>query len=103
MHQLAKAVSPETSRYVHWGSTTQDVLDTGMVLQVRNGLDLLDEMLADLEKVLADLAKRDPRYLGRVRPLIAWHTENGSPAMQARGKRLLRQLELIGIDALVER
>ena len=52
---------------------------------------------------LADLAKRDSRFLGRVRPLIAWHTANGSPAMKARGQRLMRQLDLIGIDALVER
>jgi 3-carboxy-cis,cis-muconate cycloisomerase len=67
VHQLAKAVSKETSRYVHWGSTTQDVTDTGMALQIRNGLDLLDEMLAALEAVLAKLAKRhrDTLMVGR--------------------------------------
>jgi 3-carboxy-cis,cis-muconate cycloisomerase len=67
VHQLAKAVSKETSRYVHWGSTTQDVTDTGMALQIRNGLDLLDVMLSDLEKVLATLAKRhrDTIMVGR--------------------------------------
>lgn len=67
VHQLAKAVSKETARYVHWGSTTQDVTDTGMVLQIRNGLDLLDELLSDLEKVLAKLAKRhrDTIMVGR--------------------------------------
>jgi 3-carboxy-cis,cis-muconate cycloisomerase len=67
VHQLAKAVSKETSRYVHWGSTTQDVTDTGMALQIRNGLDLLDEMLGDLETVLAKLARkhRDTLMVGR--------------------------------------
>lgn len=67
VHQLAKAVGEETSRYVHWGSTTQDVIDTGMVLQIRNGLDALDEMLGDLETVLADIAERhrDTLMVGR--------------------------------------
>ncbi|MEM9684128.1 MAG: adenylosuccinate lyase family protein [Pseudomonadota bacterium] len=67
VHQLAHAVSDETSRYVHWGSTTQDVTDTGMVLQIRNGLDLLDEMLGDLERTLAAIAERhrDTVMVGR--------------------------------------
>jgi 3-carboxy-cis,cis-muconate cycloisomerase len=67
VHQLAKAVSKETSRYVHWGSTTQDVTDTGMALQIRNGLNLLDAMLGDLETVLARLAEqhRDTLMVGR--------------------------------------
>jgi 3-carboxy-cis,cis-muconate cycloisomerase len=67
VHQLAKAVSKETSRYVHWGSTTQDVTDTGMALQIRNGLNLLDAMLSDLETVLARLAEqhRDTLMVGR--------------------------------------
>jgi 3-carboxy-cis,cis-muconate cycloisomerase len=67
VHQLARAVSTQTSRYVHWGSTTQDVIDSGMALQMRNGLDLLDEMLGDLETVLASLAERyrDTLMVGR--------------------------------------
>lgn len=67
VHQLAKAVSTETARYVHWGSTTQDVTDTGMALQIRNGLDLLETMLGDLERVLAGLARkhRDTLMVGR--------------------------------------
>ncbi len=31
----------EYGQYVHFGATTQDIMDTGMVLQVRAGLDLL--------------------------------------------------------------
>jgi len=58
VHQLSKIVSAETARYVHWGSTTQDVTDSGMVLQIRNGLNLLDEMLGDLEHVLAGHARQ---------------------------------------------
>jgi len=67
VHQLARAVSPETARYVHWGSTTQDVIDSGMALQIRAGLDLLDEMLGQVQDVLADLAERhrDTLMVGR--------------------------------------
>jgi 3-carboxy-cis,cis-muconate cycloisomerase len=67
VHQLSAIVSEESARYVHWGSTTQDVTDTGMVLQIRKGLDLLDEMLGDVERILADLARqhRDTIMVGR--------------------------------------
>lgn len=49
VHQMAKVVDPETKRYIHWGSTTQDILDTGLVLQMRSGLALLE---ADLDKAI---------------------------------------------------
>ena len=29
----------EAGRYVHWGATTQDIMDTAVVLQMRDGLD----------------------------------------------------------------
>lgn len=53
VHQLAKLVDPETRRYVHWGSTTQDILDTGLVLQMRAGLALLE---AELDRAIHALA-----------------------------------------------
>jgi 3-carboxy-cis,cis-muconate cycloisomerase len=36
----------QSSRFVHWGATSQDVIDTGFVLQLREALDLI---YADLE------------------------------------------------------
>lgn len=56
VHQLANIVSEETSRYVHWGSTTQDVIDTGMTLQVRNGIKLLETLLIRLQEILVNLS-----------------------------------------------
>src|SRR5882724_9185404 len=35
---LGEAAGP-AGQYVHWGATTQDVMDTGAVLQVREALD----------------------------------------------------------------
>jgi 3-carboxy-cis,cis-muconate cycloisomerase len=51
---LTRAVPSEASGWVHWGATSQDVLDTAMALLVRRGLDLV---LADLDAVAAACAR----------------------------------------------
>jgi len=33
--------SPESSRYVHWGATSQDIIDTGLVLQLRDAVPIV--------------------------------------------------------------
>jgi 3-carboxy-cis,cis-muconate cycloisomerase len=38
----------EAARYVHWGATSQDAMDTGLVLQLRAALDALDADLIRL-------------------------------------------------------
>jgi 3-carboxy-cis,cis-muconate cycloisomerase len=48
----------EAARYVHWGATSQDAMDTGLVLQVRDALDALDADLARLAAACARLAER---------------------------------------------
>jgi len=67
VHALQKVVSAETRRYVHWGSTTQDIIDTGLILQVREGLGLVDAELSAIEAALATLAAahRDTVMAGR--------------------------------------
>jgi 3-carboxy-cis,cis-muconate cycloisomerase len=57
VQQLAKQCG-EAGRYVHWGATTQDVMDTGVVLQVRAGLQIVEEDIAALRGILADLSRR---------------------------------------------
>ena len=57
VHQLAKLCG-DAGGYVHWGATTQDIMDTGVVLQVRDALGLIESELADLRRILAGLAKR---------------------------------------------
>ena len=39
--QLAKQCG-DAGRYLHWGATTQDIMDTGLVLQVRDALALVE-------------------------------------------------------------
>ena len=48
----------EAARYVHWGATSQDAMDTGLVLQLRSALDALDADLARLAQAYAQLAER---------------------------------------------
>ncbi|MDV6328047.1 adenylosuccinate lyase family protein [Idiomarina sp. Sol25] len=56
VHQLAKACDPEAARFVHWGSTTQDIIDTGLVLQMREALRLLEHDLDEIIDAMATLA-----------------------------------------------
>ncbi|MDD2545345.1 MAG: 3-carboxy-cis,cis-muconate cycloisomerase [Burkholderiaceae bacterium] len=66
VHQLV-AMCGEAGRYVHWGATTQDIMDTANVLQVRDALDIVDQDLRALRGILADLAHkhRDTPMAGR--------------------------------------
>jgi 3-carboxy-cis,cis-muconate cycloisomerase len=57
VHQMAKQCG-EAGRYVHWGATTQDIMDTAVVLQVREGLKIIDNDIAALRGILADLSRR---------------------------------------------
>src|SRR5499426_1196712 len=53
--QLAKQCG-DAGRYLHWGATTQDIMDTAAVLQIQAALALIDEDLAALDRSLAHLA-----------------------------------------------
>lgn len=54
---------PEAARYVHWGATSQDAMDSGLVLQLSDALQLIESDLSALAAALAHLAathKRTP-------------------------------------------
>ena len=55
VHQLAEAAG-EAGRWVHWGATTQDIMDTANVLQIRAALALVEADIAALRGILAGLA-----------------------------------------------
>src|SRR5579862_4991115 len=57
VRQLAERAG-EGGRYLHWGATTQDIMDTAAVLQMRAGLALLEADLTAVRGHLADLARR---------------------------------------------
>jgi 3-carboxy-cis,cis-muconate cycloisomerase len=61
--EVAKADS-EAARYVHWGASSQDAIDTALVLELRAGIDVL---LADLNRAIdgfTALAGRLPHRRG---------------------------------------
>jgi 3-carboxy-cis,cis-muconate cycloisomerase len=55
---FSQACPDGAGEYVHWGATTQDIMDTACVLQLRDALIILDRQLNELIEVLTDLARR---------------------------------------------
>ena len=66
VHALQKQCG-DAGRYLHWGATTQDIMDTATVLQLRAALDLVAADLAAIDDALARLARdhRDTVMAGR--------------------------------------
>jgi 3-carboxy-cis,cis-muconate cycloisomerase len=62
---LVGAADAEAARFVHWGATSQDVMDTGLVLQLRAALAVIERDLARLADALARLARKH-----RLTPLV---------------------------------
>src|SRR4029453_17374358 len=54
---LRDAVGGDAARYVHWGATSQDVMDTASMLVSRRALDLILAELDGLAAALAALAE----------------------------------------------
>ena len=57
VQQLIAQAPPAARPYVHWGATSQDVIDTALVLQMRDGLDHLVGDLIAMGDALAVLAE----------------------------------------------
>jgi 3-carboxy-cis,cis-muconate cycloisomerase len=51
------AAAPDAARYVHWGATSQDIIDTGCVLQVRAAVPPILRHLERAEGAAARLAR----------------------------------------------
>ena len=64
---LVAADDAQAAGYVHWGATSQDIIDTGMVLQLRDALALLRADLDACGAAAAALARRhrDTPQIGR--------------------------------------
>ena len=42
---IVSACDNNLGEYAHWGATTQDIMDSGLVLQIRDAINLLDSEL----------------------------------------------------------
>ena len=47
------AVDAQAARHVHWGATSQDIIDTGLVLQLCQAIDVMTSELAEVADALA--------------------------------------------------
>src|SRR5215217_351627 len=65
--QLNLLCRDKLGEYCHWGATTQDITDTATVLQIREGLEIVDRELAAISAAMAKLAHehRDTPMIGR--------------------------------------
>ena len=76
-HRFGPAITPKPLAqrrlaYVHWGATTQDIMDTGCVLQLRAAIKLYKERLVELARHLSALSNRHRgTVLGRAYPRAA--------------------------------
>lgn len=61
LSQLVAAQDPAAGRMVHWGATSQDAIDTGLMLQLQRVLDIFDDELGRLSDALAGLAEQHRR------------------------------------------
>ncbi len=65
VRQLRALVGKDADRYVHWGATTQDIMDTARVLQIRAALEVIE---IDLNTVITNLVALARRYQDQVMP-----------------------------------
>ena len=57
VRQLVENTPAEMAKYIHWGATTQDIMDDASILQIRNGLKIVRRELEALVTALAKLAQ----------------------------------------------
>jgi 3-carboxy-cis,cis-muconate cycloisomerase len=82
VRELTRSCNGDLGQYVHWGATTQDIIDTGLVLQIRRALALMVDDLRGVKRELARLAKlhRDTVMAGRTNGQQALPTTFGYKA-----------------------
>ena len=106
--QIVAASVGLAGRWVHYGLTSSDVLDTGLALQLRDASDLL---LERLERLLAvakriALANRDVVMAGRTHGVVAEPTSFGHKValwafeLDRDRDRLRRAREAVGVGAI---
>ncbi|KAJ5654491.1 L-Aspartase-like protein [Penicillium lividum] len=58
VRQLSDICGEEVGKYVHWGATTQDIMDLASVLQMKEGLGIIERLLKDVIKSLRKLSEK---------------------------------------------
>jgi 3-carboxy-cis,cis-muconate cycloisomerase len=58
VRMLTALLEGDAQKFVHWGATSQDAIDTALMLQMRDGIDLLAAGLLDVCNACATLAEQ---------------------------------------------
>src|SRR5688572_30819293 len=58
VQQLRKQAGAEAAPYVHWGATTQDIMDTACMLQIRAAIQMFKRGILELLHHLSELGER---------------------------------------------
>jgi 3-carboxy-cis,cis-muconate cycloisomerase len=58
VQEVRKQAGAEAAPYVHWGATTQDIMDTACVLQVRAAIQIFKRAILELLRHLSELGER---------------------------------------------
>ena len=58
VRMLTAQIGGDAKKYVHWGATSQDAIDTALMLQMRDGIDLLVNGLLNVCEVCKNLAEQ---------------------------------------------
>lgn len=56
--EFRKQIADDNSRYVHFGATTQDIIDTATMLSIKQAYGLAQDKLAGVLRLLADLTEK---------------------------------------------
>src|SRR5918992_2926606 len=58
VQEVRKQAGAEAAPYVHWGATTQDIMDTACVLQIRAAIQIFKRAIFELLRHLSELGER---------------------------------------------
>ena len=80
--KLREAVGGDNASYIHYGVTSQDIIDTALVLQIKSVIDIYEKRISDICKSLATLADvhRGTIMAARTRSQISTPTTFGLKA-----------------------
>jgi 3-carboxy-cis,cis-muconate cycloisomerase len=67
--QALEAVDRDAARYVHWGATSQDIIDTGLVLQLQRAV---PPILRHLDRAVVAAEEHARRYIDTVMAGRTW-------------------------------
>jgi len=75
IRQLTEACNDGHGEFVHWGATTQDIMDTANVLQIREAIEVYEKDILDIQNILIDMIEntKDVVLAGRT------HGQHGLP------------------------